>query len=222
MPDENDGGTSDASAALRKIIAEINAKFNEKEVEQKLSMVYQEWGDPNHLQSEEFLVLCNTFSTVGYVFCLLANSIENNQSITSNFSASPVYNETECIYLKNLIEKIVISESHTIPLMTAIYLSSQPATHSQSTQSTSKKITKQRAEDLLEEFAMSGYIFLTAGGSVTLGPRAIGEFRDVLRTKFGDHIQSCRLCNEIVLQVILKYKILKGFYWKFSNLIEFH
>lgn len=222
MPDENDGGTSDASAALRKIIGEINAKFNEKEVEQKLSMVYQEWGDPNHLQSEEFLVLCNTFSTVGYVFCLLTNSIENNHSIALNFSASPVYNEIECIYLKNLIEKIVISESHTIPLMTAIYLSSQPATHSQSTQSTSKKITKQRAEDLLEEFAMSGYIFLTAGGSVTLGPRAIGEFRDVLRTKFGDHIQSCRLCNEIVLQVILKYKILKGFYLKFSNLTEFH
>lgn len=68
MPDENGGGTSDALAALRKIIAEINAKFNEKEVEQKLSMVYQEWGDPNHLQSEEFLVLCNTFATVGYVF----------------------------------------------------------------------------------------------------------------------------------------------------------
>lgn len=156
------------------------------------------------------------------MLCLLANSIENNQSITSNFSASPVYNETECIYLKNLIEKIVISESHTIPLMTAIYLSSQPATHSQSTQSTSKKITKQRAEDLLEEFAMSGYIFLTAGGSVTLGPRAIGEFRDVLRTKFGDHIQSCRLCNEIVLQVILKYKIFKGFYWKFSKSTKFH
>lgn len=62
-------------------------------------------------------------------------------------------------------------------------------------------MTKQRAEELLDEWCTAGYLYISNGDSVTLGPRGIGEYRDILRTKFGDHIQSCHLCNEIVLQV---------------------
>lgn len=103
--------------------------------------------------------------------------------------------------MKDLIEKIVTNDNHSIPLMTAIYLSTMA--QSTQSQSTSKKITKQRAEELLDEWCTAGYFFITGGDSVTLGPRGIGEFRDTMRTKFGDFILSCRLCNAIVLTVMI-------------------
>lgn len=110
---------------------------------------------------------------------------------------SPVYNEAEINYLKKLIEKIVMDETHSISRMSAVQLCSAPLTQSQST---SKKVTKQRAEELIEEWAEGGY-FMNRGDLITLGPRGIGEFRDTFRTKFTDYIDCCRLCNEIALQV---------------------
>lgn len=116
---------------------------------------------------------------------------------------SPANNEAECAYLKVLMEKIVLSEMHTISTMTAIHLSTE-ASHQQSSQSgaSTKKITKQRAEELLDEWVSSGYLLLLSENAlITLGPKALAEFRDTLRTKFPDFIQNCHLCNDIVLKV---------------------
>lgn len=116
---------------------------------------------------------------------------------------SPANNETECMYMKVLMEKIVVSETHSISIMTAIHLSSEASQH-QASQSTSsaKKMTKQHAEELLDEWIASGYLLsLGDNAMITLGPRAIAEFRDTLRTKFPDYIHNCHLCNDIVLKV---------------------
>lgn len=101
--------------------------------------------------------------------------------------------------MKLLMEKIVLSETHSISTMSAVQLCSGSMQLTQS-QSTSKKITKQRAEELIDEWTAAGY-FMTLNDLITLGPRGIGEFRDTFRTKFEDYIQCCRLCNEIALQV---------------------
>lgn len=65
--DGTDGQTAADGAALRKMVDEINANFNEKEVEQQLSIVYLEWTDQNIESANEFLVLCNTFASTGFV-----------------------------------------------------------------------------------------------------------------------------------------------------------
>ncbi|XP_031625660.1 non-structural maintenance of chromosomes element 1 homolog [Contarinia nasturtii] len=169
--DEN--AANDEDAAVRKMVDEINAKLIEREIDQRLNFVHYEWDDV----CVEFLIFCNTFATIG---------------------PSPIASEVECNFMKSIMEKILMSDTHSITIMSAIQLCS---TSSQATQSqaTSKKITKQRAEELLDEWENIGY-FMATGDIITLGPRAIGEFRDTYRTKFGDFIQCCFLCNGLVLQ----------------------
>lgn len=105
--------------------------------------------------------------------------------------------------MKVLFEKIILSDSHAISTMAAIHLSTEASQqHSQQSQSTTKKITKQRAEELLDEWVASGYLLLlNEDALITLGPKAIAEFRDTLRTKFPDFIQNCHLCSEIAMKV---------------------
>lgn len=189
---------------VRAIVEEINDKFNEKEIEQRLAYVHFEWDE----MVGDFLVLCNTLATVGYVdvfsvLLLLSIYKEGNRfynQITFR-SSSPVYNEVECNYMKSLIECIVTNPTHHIAMMTAIHLTSVTAQASQS-QSTSKRLTKQRAEELLADWIIAGYfVQVNYGDSLTLGPRCIGEFRDTLLTTFPDSIRSCKLCSEICLKV---------------------
>lgn len=107
--------------------------------------------------------------------------------------------------MKVLMENIVISDTHSISVMKALHLctdASQQHSLSQSTQSTTKKITKNRAEELLDEWKMSGYLlFFEENSLITLGPKAMAEFRETLRTKFPDFVHNCHLCSEITLKV---------------------
>lgn len=119
-------------------------------------------------------------------------------------SASPVYSDIECGYMKLLMEKIVTSETHSITMMAALHLCGEAKPQNAPTQSTSKKITKQRAEDLVDDWMAAGYFFLMNDDTaITLGPKALAEFRDTLRTKFPDDIQNCHLCSEITMKVRL-------------------
>lgn len=99
--------------------------------------------------------------------------------------------------MKILMEKIVTSDAHSISMMAALHLCTES---SQAQSQSTKKITKQRAEELLDEWTQSGYFF-TTGDILTLGPKALAEFRDTMRTKFPDDIQNCHLCSEIAMQV---------------------
>lgn len=108
--------------------------------------------------------------------------------------------------MKTLMEKIVTNQLHFISPMTAIQLCSNTSSGLTQSQSTSKKVSKQRAEELLEEWLHAGYFMAMENGEVlTLGPKAVAEFSDTLLTKFGDFIQNCHLCNKLALRVSHDY-----------------
>lgn len=58
--DGNERAAAD-DAAMRTIVDEINVKLAEREIEQQLKFVQFEWNEP----IGEFLVLCNTFASIG-------------------------------------------------------------------------------------------------------------------------------------------------------------
>lgn len=100
--------------------------------------------------------------------------------------------------MKWLIELIVTNDDHCIHTISAINAST-PITN---TQSTSKKITKQRADDLLKEWTAAGYLYLDENyGTLTLGPRAIGEFGRQLLQSYPNALQRCAICNGLALKV---------------------
>lgn len=78
---------------------------------------------------------------------------------------------------------------------------------SDSSQGNSKKVTKQRAQELLDEWVANGY-FSYVDDSYILGPRAIGEFGDMLIARFGDQLKKCFLCKNITFKVRVLLKIL--------------
>lgn len=78
--DGNQNAAAD-EAALRTMVTEINTKLAEREIEQRLIFVYYEWNEP----IGEFLILCNTFSSVGWVQVLRFNLY---YSIWSDFEIS--------------------------------------------------------------------------------------------------------------------------------------
>lgn len=67
---------------------------------------------------------------------------------------------------------------------------------------TTKKITKQRAQNLIEDWCQSGY-FIDINDKIHLGPRTIGEFGSQFRAKFPDYINSCFLCSQPTFKVCL-------------------
>lgn len=58
-----------------------------------------------------------------------------------------------------------------------------------------KKVTKQRAQDLMEQWMAGGY-FVELDDYVHFGPRTIGEFRDYFVVKHRDNIPRCGLCMQ--------------------------
>lgn len=66
--------------------------------------------------------------------------------------------------------------------------------------SNNKKLSKQRAQELIDEWCSVGY-FVDLDDVIHFGPRMIGEFSDYLRLKFRDHIRICCLCNQPTFKV---------------------
>lgn len=98
--------------------------------------------------------------------------------------------------MKSLIEAIVLDNSSSITTMRAVNLSAPFA----DTQATSKKISLVRAQELIDEWKTVGY-FISDDEVVSLGPRTIGEFGEILQNKFPDHVWGCRLCKQICTKV---------------------
>lgn len=114
--------------------------------------------------------------------------------------------------MKTLMENIVTSETHSIPFMRAMHLTSVSAQHLSQSQParSAKKVTQQRAEELIDEWISNGYFFVSSNQEVlTLGPKSITEFRDTLRTKFALHIKNCHLCGELAMKVSAFYLLFK-------------
>lgn len=91
-------------------------------------------------------------------------------------------------YFKLIFETIVTSPIYCMPAMETLNLT------------TGLKITKIHAEELIAQWSEEGY-FVNFDDVVHPGPRLIGEFADVLRTKYKEFIHSCYLCKQIIFQV---------------------
>lgn len=98
--------------------------------------------------------------------------------------------------MKSLIEAIVQENNSAITMIRAINLSTPFA----ASQATSKKISKTRAQELIEEWKTVGY-FISDDDVVSLGPRTIAEYGETLRSKFPDYVWGCHLCKQICTKV---------------------
>lgn len=98
--------------------------------------------------------------------------------------------------MKILIEAIVQEDNSTITMIRAVNLSTPFA----ASQATSKKISKARAQELIDEWKTVGY-FISDDDVLSLGPRTIAEFGETLRNKFPDYVWGCHLCKQISTKV---------------------
>lgn len=72
------------------------------------------------------------------------------------------------------------------------------------TQTTTKRMTKQRSEELLKEWIVAGYLHIDDDdGTITLGPRTIGEFGRDLLQNFANVLHSCAICSSVTLKVVV-------------------
>lgn len=97
------------------------------------------------------------------------------------------------------MEHIVVVNSFSIPVMLALNLCNDLSIST----SSSKKITKQRAQDLIEEWIIAGY-FIETDGAYYFGPRTIAEFGDTLRIRYAEHVRSCFLCRQTCFYVSIR------------------
>lgn len=96
--------------------------------------------------------------------------------------------EDESKYFKMIFDSVVTGDDHSLRTMQALNLT------------TSLKLTKAHAEELLDDWCTQGY-FSKIGEVVVPGPRLLSEFGSVLRTKYGTFIRNCFLCKQILFTV---------------------
>lgn len=98
-----------------------------------------------------------------------------------------------------MFETIATANDYSISIIDALNLS----THLPNTQTTSKRITKSRAQELVKDWTLNGYLRADVENDhFTFGARAIGEFGQILLQCYADDLQRCTVCNEIALKVI--------------------
>lgn len=108
------------------------------------------------------------------------------------------YNEVENSFFKAILDSFVTSESFCLPMIHFLNMSASV----QSTSLPTKKLTKKRAEELLDYWCSCCYFVKTDEDLMHFGPRTIGEFSDYLRTKYTNYICICLLCNKVTFQVV--------------------
>lgn len=94
----------------------------------------------------------------------------------------------ELDFFRDVLFEIIKSEDKAIGLLYA--------TNLVSSRKGKLTLTKNRAQDLLEEWILSKYFF-EKDDKITLGPRAITEFSNYLQSEFENSVNSCRLCKQI-------------------------
>lgn len=96
-------------------------------------------------------------------------------------------------YFRILIKTIAVEDEYAINSIVALNLSNQVVV---------SKFPKQRAEALLDKWTLMGY-FEKIEDQTFFGPKMQAEFPNFLKDKFPDTVQSCKLCNNILLWVII-------------------
>lgn len=102
--------------------------------------------------------------------------------------------ELESNYFKLVLESIAISGCYYMPSIHILNLATNVVSGGH------KKLTKQRAQDLMDDWISTGY-FVEQLEMIHFGPRAIGEFQDYLRLKYKERICICALCAQPTFKV---------------------
>ncbi|KAF8938354.1 hypothetical protein BGZ58_001086 [Dissophora ornata] len=106
------------------------------------------------------------------------------------------YSPTELEYFKHLLDAIVMADDE------AYCISSTAALHEagqlKNKENKSLSLTKREAEALLDRFVADKWFIRSAAGAYSLSMRSLLELQTYLKETYGDQIQECTLCMEII------------------------
>ncbi|KAG0007048.1 hypothetical protein BGZ65_010674 [Modicella reniformis] len=129
--------------------------------------------------------------TLGTPMMALTNT--NGQKIAQ---VATGYSPTELEYFKHLLDAIVMADDE------AYCISSTAALHEagklKNKENKSISITKRDAEALLDRFVADKWFIRSAAGAYSLSMRSLLELQTYLKETYGDQIQECTLCMEII------------------------
>ncbi|CRK95571.1 CLUMA_CG009035, isoform A [Clunio marinus] len=108
---------------------------------------------------------------------------------TSMSKMQDSYNETELDFFKLILAKIIENEDLLISPRAALNLTSHI---------TGTKITKMRAQKLLDNWTQSHYFF-NQNNNIYLGAKLLTEFKELLQSMDLSYLKSCLLCECIAL-----------------------
>lgn len=111
-------------------------------------------------------------------------------SIFSSHRSNSKYNELECNYFKTILDALADAVDYKLSSLDILNLTTQVHGAMQH-----KRVTKQRAEQLITDWVNNGYL-LELEDEIQYGPRTIAEFRDYFVLKHAERIPSCKLCNQ--------------------------
>lgn len=106
------------------------------------------------------------------------------------------YNPTELEYFKHLLDVIVTADDETYCVSSTAALHEAGKLKNQEDKVIT--MTKREAEALLDRFVADKWFIRSAAGAYSLSMRALLELQTYLREEFGDLIQECTLCMEII------------------------
>ncbi|XP_055605392.1 non-structural maintenance of chromosomes element 1 homolog [Uranotaenia lowii] len=102
------------------------------------------------------------------------------------------YSNGELNLFRLILQALAKSQAHQISQIECLNLTAQiPRVRR------AKRVTKSRAEELMHDWCLQGYLVL-GGDVVRFGPRTIVEFKPYLINHFPGHIKVCRLCKDAV------------------------
>ncbi|KAI7827502.1 DNA repair protein Nse1 [Gamsiella multidivaricata] len=106
------------------------------------------------------------------------------------------YSPTELEYFKHLLDAIIMADDE------AFCISSTAALHEagklKNKENKALAIPKREAENLLDRFVADKWFIRSAAGAYSLSMRSLLELQTYLKETYGDQVQECTLCMEII------------------------
>ncbi|ORZ27524.1 DNA repair protein Nse1 [Lobosporangium transversale] len=106
------------------------------------------------------------------------------------------YTPTELEYFKHLLDAIVMADDETYCISATAAL--HEAGHLKNKENKVLVLTKRDAEALLDRFVADKWFIKSAAGAYSLSMRSLLELQTYLKETYGEQIQECTLCMEII------------------------
>jgi len=110
---------------------------------------------------------------------------QSSKSAISKFQN--IFQGNELDYFKLIIARILTNEELFIAPRDALNVTSEL---------TQKKMSKLRAQKLLDLWCLSRYLYQHADNRLYLGPRSLLEFKETLLNRNMNHLKFCQLCED--------------------------